>query len=60
MRPISFNGASRAMAVLGHTHRGSWVDVGNGVLRALTGWTFSLEVPLVEALRFAERAGSGS
>jgi hypothetical protein len=49
--PIRFTGANHAMRILGLTRGGSWVDVGDGVLRARMGWAFSLETPLESVLR---------
>ena len=42
------------MRLLGLTPRGSWVEVGDGRLRARMGWAFALEAPL-ESVRFAQR-----
>ena len=41
------------MRVLGLTPGGSWVEVGDGVLRARMGWAFSMEAPL-ESVRQAQ------
>lgn len=52
--PIRFTGANRAMAVLGLSPGGSWVEVGDDRLGVRMGWAFRLEVPL-EHVRSAER-----
>jgi len=44
--PIRFTGANRAMAVLGLTRGGSWVEVDGGALRVRMSWAFRLETPL--------------
>jgi hypothetical protein len=51
--PIRFTGANRAMAVLGLTPAGSWVEVPGGRLLVRMGWAFSLDTP-VEHVRTAE------
>jgi hypothetical protein len=44
------------MRLLGLTRTGSWVEVGDGMLRARMGWAFRLAVP-VEHVRRAQRYG---
>ena len=43
--PIRFTGANRAMAILGLTRSGSWVEVDAGALRVRMNWAFRLETP---------------
>ena len=52
--PIRFTGLNRAMALLGLTPGGSWVEVDEQELRVRMTWAFALRAP-VEYVRDATR-----